>query len=146
MSIINEMIRNGGRQSSIGWDTFDDDDPDTRYLLGTINRNQRRRWYERDTIPSQVLMAFWEWGIRVDKNPPATGMGVGRFLELLWKFYQNCPDLTTRDAALHLYTDTVKSELMPKVLPKKEKYLKGPKGKWIPVSHIRTIPDSTLNK
>jgi hypothetical protein len=93
---------------------FDDDDPETKYLLATINSNQKNRWKKRHTIPYQILTVFWNWGIQLSPTPPEKGMGIKRFLEALWAFYKNCPDPKSSDAALYLYEDTVRSEIMHK--------------------------------
>jgi hypothetical protein len=121
MSIIDKMIRNQNNCFSSGQCSFDDEDPQTHYLLGTINANQIRRWKKRHTIPWQVLMVFWNWGIRFDKKSPETGMALSKFLELLWEFCCWHSHSKTRAAALHLYFDTVQSELMPRSPIRKKK-------------------------
>ena len=121
MSIIGRMIRNRENIFTNGRYAFDDDDPETKYLLATINSNQKNRWEKRHTIPYQVLTVFWNWGIRIDKKSPETGMALGKFLELLWQFCCWHPHSKTRAAALHLYFDTVQSELMPRSPIRKKK-------------------------
>jgi hypothetical protein len=64
-------------------------------------------------VPWQVLVIFWLWGIKFGKIPPAEDMPLATFTELLWKLANNGEDDSTREVALHLYIDTVQSELMP---------------------------------
>jgi len=79
-----------------------------------ITRNQNTRWQKRRIIPRPVLNTiWWEFGIKIEYEPPKTGMGLKRFLELIWQVGLSCPDSGTRAAALFIYEDTVKSELMP---------------------------------
>ncbi len=66
-------------------------------------------------------------------------MGIKRFLEALWTFYKNCSDHKTQEAALYLYENTIHSEMMPKYRDKGEIYLKGSKGKYLPVSYLRKL-------
>jgi len=140
MSIIDGLIKNSKMQTSLGRYTFDNNDPATKYLLGTINRNQKRRWRKKHTIPCQVLMIFWNWGIQLSPTPPEKGMGIKRFLEALWAFYKNCSEPKTQQAALYLYENTVRLEMMPRYRGKGEIYLKGPKGKRIPMSYLKKLP------
>ena len=114
MSIIDKMIRNRENIFTNGRYVFDDDDPETKYLLATINSNQKNRWEKRYTIPYQVLSVFWNWGIQLSPTPPEQGMGIKRFLDFLWVFCRHHPHAKTRSVALHLYFDTVQSELMPR--------------------------------
>jgi hypothetical protein len=124
MSIIDKMIRNRENTFTNGRYVFDDDDPETKYLLATINSNQKKRWKKRHTIPYQVLMVFWNWGIQLTPRPPEQGMGLKLFLDFLWKFCCLHPHSNTRAAALHLYLDTVQSELMPRPPIRKRKVKK----------------------
>lgn len=92
-----------------------------------LNRNEKRRWKERDTIPCEVLSALHETGIMLEPEPPKTGMGIMRFLELLWDFILSCPNNKTSAAALAIYENTVRFELMAdwkkKVRPKKSRII-----------------------
>jgi hypothetical protein len=77
-------------------------------------KNQITRWRKRRIIPRQVLNTiWWEFGIKIESEPPKTGMGLKRFLELIWQIGLSEQDNETRAAALFIYQDTVKSELMP---------------------------------
>ena len=81
-----------------------------------INDNQRKRWKKRGTIPLQVLQTLWTYGVRVESDPPKTGMGFMCFFELLWKFIHSCPDKETSAEALNLYQNTVKLRSYPDCL------------------------------
>ena len=102
MSIINEMIKSS-----------------------KLNPNEKRRWKKRGTIPREVLNSLRELGIVLKSEPSRTGMGLMRFLELLWDFILSCTDNETCADASNLYENTVKFELMPnwknKKRPKKDK-------------------------
>ena len=77
-------------------------------------RNQISRWRKRRIIPRQVLdTIWWEFGIKIEPKPPKTGMGLMRFLDLIWQVGLSEQDSETSAAALFIYEDTVKSELMP---------------------------------
>ena len=79
-----------------------------------ITKNQITRWQKRRIIPHLVLNKnWWDFGIKIEAEPPKTGMGLKRFLELIWQVVLSEQDSETRVAALFLYEDTVKSELMP---------------------------------
>jgi len=79
-----------------------------------ITRNQITRWRKRRIIPRQVLNTiWWEFGIKIESEPPKTGMGLKRFLELIWQIGLSCPNSETRASALFIYENTVKFELMP---------------------------------
>lgn len=102
MSIINEMIKGS-----------------------KLNPNEKRRWKKEETIPCVVLYTLWKSGINLEGDPPETGIGLMRFLELLRDFIDSCTDNETCADASNLYENTVKFELMPnwknKKRPKKDK-------------------------
>ena len=112
MGLINDMVRSSTSSYGIGQFKFDDQDPESKYLLQQINRNQRRRWRKESRVPKQVLMVFWNWELKIESAPPTTGMALDRFLELLWEFLRTCSEKETGGAALTLYLETVRSELM----------------------------------
>jgi len=79
-----------------------------------ITRNQITRWRKRRIIPRQVLNTIWsEFGIKFEPESPETGMGLKRFLELIWQVAISEQDSATRAAALFIFENTVKFELMP---------------------------------
>jgi hypothetical protein len=144
MPIIREMIFHRKIWKISGLLIFDDDDPASQYLLDQIERNERRRFEKRGTIPVQVLEVLWNWGIQLSTLPPEIGMSRGRFLESLWGLYKSCPDCSTRAAALYLYEDTVKSELMPRRAQGPSKFIKMPGEKAIPRSELKWIPGTII--
>jgi hypothetical protein len=113
MPIVRDMIFHRKIKTITGLLIFDDGDPETQFLLSTITRNQKDRYNDRETIPVQVLEVFWNWGIQLSTMPPEIGMSRGNFLEALWHLHKSCPDYLTRDAALFLFSDTVR-DLMPR--------------------------------
>ena len=78
-----------------------------------LNPNEKRRWKKRGTLPCEILYILHQSGIVLETESPKTGMGLMRFLDLLWKFVLFCPDNKTTAEALNLYEDTVRHELMP---------------------------------
>jgi len=144
MSIIDKMIRNRKNIFTNGRYVFDDDDPQTKYLLSTINSNQKNRWKKRHTIPHQVLAVFWNWGICVNEKSPEKGMALSKFLELLLEFSRKCSDSETRAAAIFLYDDTVKSELMPTPKIRIKKSGISSHRKHTPIFHIRETHGTIL--
>ena len=114
MGLINDMVRASTTSFGIGQFEFDDQDPASKYLIQQINRNQRMRWKKKSIVPKQVLMVLWSWDIKIESAPPTAGMALDRFLELLWKLLSTCSEKEkeTGGAALTLYLETVRSELM----------------------------------
>ena len=114
MGLVNDMVLSSTTSCGIGQFKFDDQDPNSTCLIQEISRNQRRRWKKRSIIPKQVLTVLWSWDIKIESAPPTTGMALDRFLELLWEFLRTCPEKEkeTGGAALTLYLETVRSELM----------------------------------
>jgi hypothetical protein len=114
MGLINDMIRSSTTSYGIGQFKFDVRDPESKYVLQQINRNQRRRWRKEGRVPKQVLTVLWSWDIKIESAPPTAGMALDRFLKLLWEFLRTCSEKEkeTGGAALTLYLETVRSELM----------------------------------
>ena len=71
------------------------------------------RWVKKEVIPHEVLINIWDYGIKFCVPPPSHGLKMATFLELLWNHYKSLPEGKCRDAALHLFIDTVESELTP---------------------------------
>ena len=79
-----------------------------------LTKNQIRRWRKRGVIPLQVLNTIWsEFGIKFEPESPETGTGLKRFLELIWQVAISEQDSATKAAALFIFENTVKFELMP---------------------------------
>ena len=106
------MVMSSTSSSGIGRFKFDEKDSALKHIIWRIDKNQRNRWKKRRLIPLQILDILWSWGIEIGDEPPERGMSLGRFLDLLWEFFLVCPEKKTRDAALTLYVDTVRSEIM----------------------------------
>jgi hypothetical protein len=92
-----------------------------------INSNEKTRWKKKEIIPCEVLCTLWKSGIHFETKLPQTGMGLKRFLELIWQFVLSCPDNKISAEALNLFEDTVQHELMPnwrhKIKPKKPRII-----------------------
>ena len=93
--------------------------------ISKLNDNQKRRWRKDRIVPIQVLDMVYQSGIRFNTEPPETGIGLKSFLEILWEYACSCTNSNTCAAAVALYENTVKFELMPdwrdKVRAKKPK-------------------------
>ena len=78
-----------------------------------LTKNQIRRWRKKGVIPLQVLNTiWWEFGIKFEPEPPKSGLGLNRFLELIWQVAVSEQDSATRSSASFIFKDTVKFELM----------------------------------
>lgn len=88
-----------------------------------LNSNQRKRWKTKGTIPWQVLSIIWNWRIEFCEEPPTEGMRVERFVAVLREYADSAKKEKDKQAAMHLYHDTIRFELMPnwkrKLRPKK---------------------------
>ena len=73
--------------------------------------NLWRRWDKKAIIPCEVLVNIWDYGVKFCPEAPNNGMKLGTFLEWLWNLYISLPKGKDKNAALHLYVDTVQSEL-----------------------------------
>lgn len=109
-----------------------------------LNSNEKRRWKKRGTIPCEAINTLWELGIVLETEPPKTGMGIMRFLGLLWEFTLSCPNNKISAEALNLYVDTVRIELMPdwrlKMRPKKPRII-WPERKEKPITITKRTKD-----
>lgn len=144
MSLLSDGVNSGRFYNGRGDFQFGELSKSHEFLLKSISKRQRRKFKRHETIPCQLLIVLWENGYLPGKHSPRNGMKIQKLLTFLDDGpYRNKEHL---QRGQWLYERIVKEELMPKVLTRKEKFLKGPKGKRIPASYIKQQAGTVLNR
>jgi hypothetical protein len=144
MSLLSDGVNSGRFYNGRGDFQFGEISLSHEFLLKSISKRQRRKFRRYGIIPRQLLIVLWENGYLPGKHSPRTSIKIQKLLAFLGDGPYR--DKKRAQQGQWLYEKIVKEELMPKVLAKKEKFLKGPKGKWIPVSHIKQQLETILNR
>jgi hypothetical protein len=121
MPIVTDAVYSARNPRGIGHYRQDKLSPEHWNLLGTISREQRKRYRKRDIIPCQVLCLWWDLGFLPHSRKPNQGTNLLRLLEHLkdWAYR----DEAHADKGLWLFERIVIDEIMPRTARNKHRYL-----------------------
>jgi hypothetical protein len=115
MCLINDIILSSATKYGYGQLRFDEYSSWVRNRIKKINRRQRQVWKNKQIISRHALIIVWHLGIHFAPSIPNNSMNLRDFVDLLWRHAKLAENLEESRAALSLYIETMKGEMMQSI-------------------------------